>query len=82
MDRVVVYVQPDCFGCENVKGFLEKNGVPYIERDISADETAYREFQSLGLPATPVTVVGPRRILGFNRRALTQALGLERPRGR
>ena len=72
----IVYTQPDCPGCENVKGFLNTNGVDFAERDISSNRVAYREFERLGRPATPVTVIGQTVIWGFNRRALSKALGI------
>lgn len=77
MDSVVVYVQPDCPGCTNVKIFLDRYAVAYVEKDISADPEALEDFRRLGLPATPVTVIDKRSILGYNRRALTQALKLQ-----
>lgn len=73
----VVYSQPDCPGCENVKRFLRTNGVEFVERDISSDEAALQEFEKLGRPATPVTVIGDSVIWGFNRRALAKVLGFE-----
>jgi glutaredoxin len=73
----VVYSQPDCPGCENVRRFLQANGVEFVEHDISADEAALQDFEGLGRPATPVTVVGDSVIWGFNRRALLKALGFE-----
>ena len=72
----LVYTQPDCLGCENVKRFLRSRGVVYVERDISSDPATLREFESLGRPATPVTVIGTSVVWGFNRRALTRALGI------
>jgi len=76
MDSVVIYMQPDCPDCTNVKTFLDNFGVSYVEKDISADIAALDDFRRLGLPATPVTVVGECSILGFSRRALAQALRL------
>ncbi len=73
----VIYSQPDCPGCENVKRFLRESGVKFVERDISSDETALQDFGKLGRPATPVTVVGESVLWGYNRRALSKALGLE-----
>ena len=74
--RPVVYTQPDCPGCDNVKRFLNTEGVGFSERDISSDHGALREFEQLGRPATPVTVIDETVIWGFNRRALSRALGL------
>ncbi len=77
--KPVVYTQPDCPGCRNVKRLLEENGIAYIERDIVADQAAFEEFQRIGRPATPVTVIGDTVIWGFNKRKILRALSLPTP---
>lgn len=74
--RPILYGEPECPGCEAAREFFRSRGVDFIEKDIQKDPAAYSEFRSFDLPATPVIVVGQRRILGFQRRAVARALGL------
>ena len=78
-EQPVLYSQPDCPGCDSVRDFFASHGIPYLERDIAHDSEAYHDFLALGLPSTPVIVVAGRKILGFQRRMLEEALGLQKP---
>ena len=72
--EVIVYSQPGCPTCAQVKSFLKARGVEYTERDVSSDEAAYRELEARGYAATPVTVVGDVEILGMNRARFEKVL--------
>lgn len=74
--KPVIYTQPDCPGCENVRRFLNSINVSFVERNIVEDEEAFEEFQEIGRPATPVVLIGGAVIWGFNKRKILRALNL------
>lgn len=53
-----VYWQPGCTSCLRTKEFLEKRGVPFVSRNVLADEIAYRELAELGLRQVPIVSRG------------------------
>ncbi len=57
-----------------MKEFLHQRGVPFTEKDISADEAALNELLNMGFSATPVTVIDGEPVVGFNRAKLEQLL--------
>lgn len=61
--------------CGRVKEFLSQRGVPFIERDVSQDEEALAELETLGVMTTPVTVIGGETVIGFDRANLERLLG-------
>lgn len=75
MSHVVVFTQPGCPACMQVKSYLKGRRVEFAERDVRADEAAMRELHDRGYSATPLTIVGETEILGMNRMKLEAALG-------
>jgi glutaredoxin-like protein NrdH len=75
--NVIVYTEPGCAGCEQVKKFLHVRGIEFIEKDIVQDPTALRELRALGLEhlTVPVTRVGTEVIVGLNLGALEHRFG-------
>jgi len=61
--------------CGKVKEFLRQKGVPYKEKDVSADEQAMNDLMERGFYATPVTIIDGEAVVGFNRARLEQLLG-------
>ena len=61
--------------CGRVKEFLSQKGVPFIERDVSQDEEALAELETLGVMTTPVTVIDGETVIGFDRANLERLLG-------
>lgn len=51
---VTLYTQPGCGPCVGVKSYLERSGIPFVLRDIRADEAALNRVQELGYTGTPV----------------------------
>lgn len=72
---VVVYSQPGCAGCEQVKKFLQAREIGFIEKDIVQDLTALGELRALGHVTVPVVRVGEDVIVGFDLNALEQRFG-------
>ena len=59
-----------------MKEFLRQRNIAFVERDITADDTAIAELDTLGVMTTPVTVVEGEVIVGYDLPKLTAALGL------
>jgi glutaredoxin len=57
-----------------VKEFLSREGHTFEAKNIEDDDRAYDELMALGARAVPVTVVNGNVIIGFNERALREAL--------
>ncbi len=62
-----------------MKEFLSREGQTYEAKNIEEDDSAYDELMALGARAVPVTVVNGVVIIGFNERALRDALAAARP---
>lgn len=60
--------------CGKVKEFLSQNKIDFVERDVTADETALADLQKLRYMTTPVTVVDGEVIVGFDRDKLEKVL--------
>ncbi|MBX7235790.1 MAG: hypothetical protein K1X65_15485 [Caldilineales bacterium] len=51
-------------------------GVAFEERNVIEDEEALAVLERLQVFSTPVTLVGEEPVVGFNRKRLSQLLGL------
>lgn len=75
MSQVVVYTTPSCPYCRYVKQFLDNKGVPYLEKNVAADQQAAMEMvRKSGQQGVPVTLIANEVIVGFNQPALNQAV--------
>ena len=78
---VVIYGASWCGPCHQAAAHLKKRGVAFVERNIEQDSSAAREMQSKLAKANmrggsiPVIDVRGRILLGFDPRAVDQALG-------
>jgi glutaredoxin len=63
-----------------VKEFLSREGVPFTAHNVEEDDRAYDDLIALGFRVVPVTVVGERRITGFDAAALSAAVAEWRAR--
>lgn len=63
---IKIYSQPGCSACAETKSYLDRAGVKYDDRDITADPNALAELKSLGYQATPVVVNGDDHWAGHN----------------
>lgn len=59
-----VYWQPGCTSCLRTKEFLEKRGVPFVSRNVLAEEIAYQELARLGLRQVPIVTRGEAWVNG------------------
>ena len=55
--EVVVYTTPFCVPCEQLKRYLEANGVTFTVRDLMMDESAQDRIDDAGIRSTPILEV-------------------------
>ncbi len=54
---VVVYTTPLCVPCEQLKRYLEANGIAFTTRDLMMDEEAQDRIDDAGIRSTPILEV-------------------------
>ncbi len=59
-DAIRVYWQPGCTSCLRTKEFLSRHGVPFLSRNVLADDGAYDELKRFGLRQVPIVTLGNR----------------------
>ncbi|RMD87795.1 MAG: glutaredoxin family protein [Calditrichaeota bacterium] len=63
--------------CNYAKEFLSQHNVPFEEKNVSNDESAFKELtEDLGIMTTPVIKVGDEVLVGFNQKRLRELLNL------
>ncbi|MBI1729878.1 glutathione S-transferase N-terminal domain-containing protein [Candidatus Acetothermia bacterium] len=78
MSQVTLYTTPTCTYCRVAKKYFEEHNVEYEEYDISQDmEKAKRVVEMTRQTAVPVIEVDGEFIIGFDKRKLASALGLD-----
>jgi glutaredoxin 3 len=77
MKNVKIYSTPTCPYCIKAKKFLDENNVGYENVDVSSDQAAAREVtEKSGQMGVPVLDIDGRIIVGFDRDAISDALGI------
>ena len=75
--KVVLYTSPTCTYCYVVKIFLKKNNIKFEEIDISEDvKSGKRLEEKTGVETVPVTFVGDKFVVGYDKKKLKELLGL------
>jgi glutaredoxin len=78
--NVVIYGASWCEACDKVASFLERRGVPYVEKDIEKNQQALSEMQQkakgAGIQPTGIPIIDYRGTLvqGFNRKRLERLI--------
>ena len=57
-----------------MKELLSREGAAFTVKNVEEDDRAYDELIALGFRVVPLTVIGDRRIRGYDVAALTAAL--------
>jgi glutaredoxin 3 len=74
---VKVYSTATCPFCAMAKGFLEKNNVAFENIDVGQDRNALLEMkQKSGQMGVPVIDIDGKIIVGFDKEAISQELGI------
>ena len=77
MKNVKIYSTPACPYCIKAKKFLDDNNVSYENVDVSSDQAAAREVtEKSGQMGVPVLDIDGRIIVGFDRDAISEELGI------
>ncbi|MEM4254738.1 MAG: Uxx-star family glutaredoxin-like (seleno)protein [Candidatus Norongarragalinales archaeon] len=75
--KVKIYTTPTCVYCSMAKKYFQENKVDYSEVDVTKDRAAANEMiEKSGQMGVPVIDVDGKIIVGFDRPALKEALGL------
>jgi glutaredoxin 3 len=78
MDKqVTIYTTPTCHFCQMSKEFFKANGVNYTEVNVAADAAARQEMiDKSGQMGVPVIMIGEEMVIGFDKRRLSELLGI------
>tara|TARA_R110000824_G_scaffold395920_1_gene597033 strand:+ start:477 stop:704 length:228 start_codon:yes stop_codon:yes gene_type:complete len=72
---VTIYTSFGCGPCAATKSWLQKNNIPYIEKNVSDDSSARDEILNLGYRSTPVVITDIGEVIvGYSPSNLTKAL--------
>ena len=75
---VKVYSTPTCPYCKLAKEFLKEKGIAFSDIDVSADPAAANEMvKKSGQMGVPVIDINGQIIVGWNKGALEEALGMK-----
>ncbi len=76
--KVKVYSTPTCPYCKLVKDFLKEKSIAFTDVDVAADPSAANEMvKKSGQMGVPVIEIDSAIIVGWNKAALEEALGLK-----
>ncbi|MFQ5862851.1 MAG: glutaredoxin family protein [Candidatus Brocadiales bacterium] len=73
MTEVKVFTSPGCATCQQVKEYLKKADIEFIECNILEEEAA-EELKKLGALSVPCVVAGDMIIRGFDRPKLDELI--------
>jgi glutaredoxin-like YruB-family protein len=69
--QITIYSTTWCAFCKTEKQYLDKLGIPFVEKDIETDKEAYEELMrksgESGYQGVPVTDIAGTLVLGFDR---------------
>lgn len=75
--RVKVYSTPTCPYCVRAKEFLKENNIDFEDIDVSVDSFQAEEMvKKSGQMGVPVLDIDGEIITGFDKEAISRALGL------
>ncbi len=76
--RVVVYSTPTCSWCNALKSYLRKNGVRFVDIDVSRDQRAAEELvRRTGQQGVPQTDIDGQIVVGFDKAKIDLLLELK-----
>ena len=76
MAKLTIYTTPVCPWCIKLKGWLEEEGIPYQEKDVSTDSDAVQEMiEKTGQRGVPVTIINGQVVVGFDPEGIKKILG-------
>ena len=76
---VTIYSTPNCAYCKMAKNYFNQNGVKYEEKNVAVDVAAREDMvRKSGQLGVPVIDVGGTIVVGFDKRRLSELLGLSK----
>jgi glutaredoxin-like YruB-family protein len=76
--RVIVYSTPTCSWCNALKAYLRKNGVLFVDVDVSRDQRAAEELvRRTGQQGVPQTDIDGQIVVGFDKAKIDLLLELK-----
>ncbi|MBD8528313.1 glutaredoxin family protein [Pseudomarimonas arenosa] len=72
--RIVVFGTEDCPWCKKLRVHLLEKGIEFDDRRVDSSEQALVEFNRLEGQAVPLTLVGSRRIQGYEPEVIAAAV--------
>jgi glutaredoxin-like YruB-family protein len=77
MKNVTIYSTPTCHFCHMAKFFFKANNVAYTEYDVMSNIEKRKEMvEKSGQMGVPVILIDDELIIGFDKSAISKALGL------
>ena len=77
MKKVIIYSTPTCTYCKMAKDLFNEKKVAYEEYDVAADLEKRKEMvEKSGQLGVPVIDIGGKIMVGYDKAAIEQALGL------
>lgn len=73
--NATLYYIPDCDACDGVREYLRDRNIPITEKNVFDNVDLQKEMKEVsGKQSVPVTVIGDKVLIGYNRTELKQAL--------
>ncbi|EDK72528.1 glutaredoxin [candidate division TM7 genomosp. GTL1] len=75
--QIIIYSTSWCGFCRSEREYLDSKHIPYISKDVEADEAAYNELMGKtngNYVGVPMTDIGGDMILGFDRPKIDHAI--------
>jgi alkyl hydroperoxide reductase subunit F len=77
MKNVTIFSTPNCIYCQMTKEFLKEHNIAYTEHDVAADpEQRAKMIEASEQMGVPVTIIDDNVVIGFDKGALSQLLGI------
>jgi len=74
--EVVMYSTPRCGYCRRAKAFFNKHDVKFTDYNVASSKDAKKKFKALNGKGVPLIFIGDKRIVGFDKPIIKNALGI------
>lgn len=72
--KAVIYSTKTCGMCIAAKNFMDKEGIPYEEVNLSENKEAMDELKEKGITSVPFIKIGDQEISGFKPAEIIKAV--------
>ncbi len=72
MSEVIVYTTDTCPYCTLMIDFLQREGIPYEERNVTREPKYVSELVELGAAGVPTSVVNGQTVVGYQPQVIKQ----------